>query len=564
MGEHIFFEEELFMLKGKKFFLGMAVLVSASLFILGCETEVEVPYSVRDVIHIDVTEDTVTNLDATLAANVGKTVGYIGTTAALPGLLTVPEDTTLVLFTSLTVASAGIVIEGTVYVEADSVLTADTSKVISVVEGGVLNVGKGTLAILADGNVDNGTASTSALGSDRVVINGGTLKYAASAGFTAAADLAPALRHITKGTLDVSAVTNVATNFLPSAVSSNAAVRGEVSPTRQLVVTADATEDQTTLDIPAGMYLTTDEVLTTVTTLTVNGSLNAGSATFAAVLVTVNGNGSLTAGGTVNADAAKVVIESSLSEVEVGSTTITATTLAIPQNVYRGFTAAAAPSAAVTVGANATLYTDTSFTLAATGTLQLGSGAKITGVGTVVAGATKIVGGTFGWKVVGAGTVTIASLTAATSSITASATSAVLTAQGAGATITQTAAESNNLTIAAGTTINLEGTATVAAGKLILTGDDDNPGALTLADAATSVIQIGASPTLTTPFAAAASIGSKTIVAGTGGTAAVYTALNTNAAGKFLGMKAGTAGAGLKAGATATTATTLDSTQAVS
>jgi hypothetical protein len=39
MGEHIFFEEELFMTKGKKFFLGMAVLLmSASLFFLGCST----------------------------------------------------------------------------------------------------------------------------------------------------------------------------------------------------------------------------------------------------------------------------------------------------------------------------------------------------------------------------------------------------------------------------------------------------------------------------------------------------------------------------------------------
>jgi hypothetical protein len=37
MGEHIFFEEELFMTKGKKFFLGMAVLLmSASLFLVGC------------------------------------------------------------------------------------------------------------------------------------------------------------------------------------------------------------------------------------------------------------------------------------------------------------------------------------------------------------------------------------------------------------------------------------------------------------------------------------------------------------------------------------------------
>jgi hypothetical protein len=45
MGEHIFFEEELFMTKGKKFFLGMAVLLmGASLFILGCSTEADTEY----------------------------------------------------------------------------------------------------------------------------------------------------------------------------------------------------------------------------------------------------------------------------------------------------------------------------------------------------------------------------------------------------------------------------------------------------------------------------------------------------------------------------------------
>jgi hypothetical protein len=39
MGEHIFFEEELFMKKGKKFFFGMAaLLLGASLFFIGRDT----------------------------------------------------------------------------------------------------------------------------------------------------------------------------------------------------------------------------------------------------------------------------------------------------------------------------------------------------------------------------------------------------------------------------------------------------------------------------------------------------------------------------------------------
>ncbi|MDR1230960.1 MAG: hypothetical protein LBK61_06115 [Spirochaetaceae bacterium] len=92
-------------------------------------------------------------------------------------------------------------------------------------------------------------------------------------------------------------------------------------------------------------------------------------------------------------------------------------------------------------------------------------GAKITGTGKVKAGKTEIVGGAAGWQAVGdSGTVTIAVPLETTATITAADT-AVLTAQGAGATITQLAGEGNGLTIAANTEINLK-----TGGSLVLTG----------------------------------------------------------------------------------------------
>ncbi|GHV19318.1 hypothetical protein FACS189494_00560 [Spirochaetia bacterium] len=141
--------------------------------------------------------------------------------------------------------------------------------------------------------------------------------------------------------------------------------------------------------------------------------------------------------------------------------------------------------------------------LALTGATGTG-GAKITGTGKLVAGKTEIVGGTGGWQAVGLGaandnTVTIAAVAGSTVAVTANIASsgdqgATLTA-GAGASITQLAGLSNNLTIAASTTIDLGGTiatsTTVGAINLTESAAAGEGGKITLFDA-TSIINVQA------------------------------------------------------------------------
>jgi hypothetical protein len=98
------------------------------------------------------------------------------------------------------------------------------------------------------------------------------------------------------------------------------------------------------------------------------------------------------------------------------------------------------------------------------------SGATLKGAGKVTAGYTEIIGGSTGWKATGTGTVTIAMSSAKDSEITASATTAVLTA-GAGAKITQLSGSGNQLTIGTNTTIALSGTAPTIVGTIVLKGN---------------------------------------------------------------------------------------------
>jgi hypothetical protein len=128
---------------------------------------------------------------------------------------------------------------------------------------------------------------------------------------------------------------------------------------------------------------------------------------------------------------------------------------------------------ALTLSAGATLAVAGELVVhhaAAVGSLALtageSGGAKITGTGKVKAGKTEIVGGAAGWQAVGnEGTVTIAVPLETTATITASVVGAVLTAQGAGAAITQLAGADNGLTIAENTVIDLN-----TGGSLVLTG----------------------------------------------------------------------------------------------
>jgi hypothetical protein len=119
-------------------------------------------------------------------------------------------------------------------------------------------------------------------------------------------------------------------------------------------------------------------------------------------------------------------------------------------------------------------------------------GAKLTGAGKVVAGATEIVGGD-GWQAaVAEGTVVIAAgetggTTLKTATITGS--TSVLTAlnnSGTKPTITQNAVSNNNLTIATNTTINLGNITDGKLGSIVFKQSNTVPAQVTLA--ATGVV----------------------------------------------------------------------------
>jgi hypothetical protein len=181
--------------------------------------------------------------------------------------------------------------------------------------------------------------------------------------------------------------------------------------------------------------------------------------------------------------------------------TLAATTLKVDGTVKLDKTAA--PTGNVTVGATGEIAVsgaNGSLTIAKSATLDIAdkgkvtltntgslvlagdsaNGAKLTGAGKVIAGATEIVGGTNGWQAVGAsGNVTIAAgVTAAAKEATITANTSVLTGVtgGTGATITQLAGEGNKLTIATGTKIDV-----VNAGSIVLKAATSDGGKMNLA-----------------------------------------------------------------------------------
>jgi hypothetical protein len=184
-----------------------------------------------------------------------------------------------------------------------------------------------------------------------------------------------ALGYFSNGTLVASASTAVQALKPSGAVTAFGSL---VSAAKTLVISTSSTaETEATLDVPAGLALTTSDTLASVTTLTVNGTLTASSATFAGLTANVSGTGALTA-GVVGATEAPFIIESGLAQAALASTDITDDNLTIPASTVRTFTGAAAPSANVTV--NGTLNVSTSLTIVATKSLTAGN--IILGTGT--------------------------------------------------------------------------------------------------------------------------------------------------------------------------------------
>jgi hypothetical protein len=127
--------------------------------------------------------------------------------------------------------------------------------------------------------------------------------------------------------------------------------------------------------------------------------------------------------------------------------------------------------------------------LVLTGADLAGNGAKLDGAGKVVAGKTEIVGGTVGtasWQAAGPGTVTISA-----DKITASESSVSLKAVTGSAKPSITVLAGGTLTIDAGTTIALGGTAGTAVGSIVLSKAVGDPEA----DAGTIALPLNASIT---------------------------------------------------------------------
>ena len=496
----------------KKFTLVMAALVGAALVLIGCPTEAETEtkyVNVPEMIHLDVVASSLKDLTDSLAEQGDLSIGLTGN-VDLSAALTVPDGKVVYILpeAELDVGTSALTVDGIVYV--GGTLTAESTGVVKIPGSGHVGVVKGgALSVETAASVNDGATPTpvTVLGSSKVGFASEITLTLAATG-TTVNDITTALGYFSNGTLDASVSTAVK-GLKPSAAVTEFGTL--VSAAKTLVIEANATEDANTLNVPAGLAISTDEALDSVTALTVNGGLNASSGTFGGLNANVSGTGILIA-GVATAGTAKYIIESSLKYAELESTAITDADLEIPVNTVRVFTGAAAPSGGVTV--NGALNVSTSLTIAAgkaldiaadgvvaltgTGSLVLATDSptsvgKITGAGTLTAGATTITGA---WEATASGsspgTLTIASASAVTATITADGTNATgLKASAAGATITQLAGTTNNaLTIGEKTEINLAGTGTTKAGEITLVSGA-NPGKLTFA-AATSKVLVGA------------------------------------------------------------------------
>jgi hypothetical protein len=493
----------------KKFFAGMAVLLSVSLFLIGCPTEADsetVTVTNTELIHFDAVVATEAALEEALADPQVKAIAFLAGAAVTVGTADVLVlDKALGLFSELK-AGGKLDIQAPVYVYDGGNLNAFNG--LSVTEGGRISVQKGgTLTTTDSSKVSNGAQEPlTVLGTDAVFI-AGTLAIEAAT----AAEITAALGYIENGAkLAVDADT-----ALPSAV-----VNVTVPAGKSVEITANGAETAATLAVPAGVKLTTTDDLSDVTELTVNGELAASSATGKSDGVKiVVGTGAEAAVGTL----AKVLDESSVAgeltavitvfdseavlSVAAGATvngitfpaatTIETALAADDVTVSTGFTV---PADGMTLKNKLTLATGVALALTgdvaitgADGALVLSAaentgGASLTGTGAVKAGNTEIVGSLGGWRAVGAsGDVTIAaSATAGESSITGD--TGVLTA-GTGATITQLAGAGNNLTTGDSTVINF-GTA----GTLVLKAGSDKA-KITLTNSTDTILKFGTGAT---------------------------------------------------------------------
>ncbi|MDR0640039.1 MAG: hypothetical protein LBG27_14285 [Spirochaetaceae bacterium] len=283
----------------KKFFFGMAVLLSVSLFLIGCPTETEEKIVTNTVLlqpdkTVTTSGDNGADLKTALATEGVNIVAFAPaspvTLSTAP--LVVPTGKTLQLLGGLTTASnAGVVVEGKVIVGAGGVLTATAAAAkISVKSGGRIEVLKGgILSVDAAATVYDGvTASASVIGSS-AVINGGTLKYTAATEVGTVPTIAAVLALVSSGELDLTGLT------LSSLKPSDLAGVTGITPSKRLRAPAGANESAgATLSIPAGAIITiasTDTLAAIAGAISVAGELDIGASSTLAVAGSISTSG---------------------------------------------------------------------------------------------------------------------------------------------------------------------------------------------------------------------------------------------------------------------------------
>jgi filamentous hemagglutinin len=477
----------------KSLIFWFAAVTCAALVLIGCPTEAETETKYVNVPEVIQEKYVITSdegAEAALAgylAEAGDFAVGVYANVTLTGDLTVPAGKIIQLHGAnmFDAASSALTVNGKVYVYHEATLKAEgIGKVVIPGSGSVIVRQDGILSVDSADDVNDGAdPAATVLGTAKVSFTE-TSALKLSSGVSVAA-IKEVLGLVTVGIVDASASTVVGALKPSAAVTEFGSL---MSADKTLVIEANDTESASSLNVPEGLALITDEAFSSgLTTLTVNGTLTASTGTFAAVttltvngtltsigtfaaLATVAGTGSVTA-AVVAADTAKFLIESTLTEVTLGSTAITDEDLVIPVNTVRVFTAAAVPSAAVTV--NGTLTVADS--LAVTAGKQITVGAN----GSVTAGLIALGPGT--WKATNAGT----TIDGAASKITlgSHATATFGVDDGTTATVLTGNAESTNTFTASGGTVTLG----QSANKLTITGS-----------VATATLTLGANGGITT------------------------------------------------------------------
>jgi hypothetical protein len=577
-------------MKNQGLILGFAAALLGAAFILaGCEQETKTEYVNVPVPGAyqppdnAVTALTLPELQVLLADTSGL-YDHIIYAAAPTDDIEVPAVKTLYLKAagSGVTLTNGVALDGTLVVYGGDDFTPGAN----LGGDGTLDVEEGTLEV---------DAETLFKGDDKLggvkIKKGAWLKNTSTTALADDDDLAAWVGYAGEGSLEIeTAITAVSLQDAITAIGAPPAGQEVV-----LTVNPTTTPTETSISVPAGVKLTTNKDLASVTSLTVNGTLNATGATLATAGASITlGSKSSTklgtvaklaadvtvpagaffgiTGGITNLDSKTVTfkkggansiisdIDLTFSDYKVESNTAKVTladsiTLAEDQKIFISF-----PSGSGITGLNITVPAGKKITNAGTITLSPGvslvlattsaiSVAGIGGAGKIVAGKTTITGA---WDAVtateAAGTLTITSATTG-ATITADGTAATgLKAGASGGTITQADGSGNALAIGEDTEIALGGDGT-ALGKIVLKGAASNPGELTFTNSGSS--DVGSS-IVTTAVTSTNKIENVTKIGGNSGVGTAIVGYFDNAtigsATKFSKLGASNATNGIKGG----------------